>query len=173
MKLLITFFILLITLYTIMGCNSKDTPETAHPETEISDLPAEINLPPQFQELLNKEMLEIQAAMQQLIPLMATGNSEKTAQLAEQIKKSFILKKSLSPEKLKKLVQLLPAHFVKLDRAFHNNAGRLAESAKQSDFVESGKIYGTMVSGCIDCHSQFASKRFPNLNPTKKNRIKR
>ncbi len=167
MKLPITFIILLFTMYTIMGCTLKDTSESARPETEISDLPTEINQPPELKILLNQEMLEIQSAMQQLIPLMATGNSEKTAQLAEQIKKSFILKKSLSPEELKQLVQLLPAHFVQLDRAFHSNAGRLAESARQSDFVESGKIYGTMVSGCINCHTQFAAKRFPNLKRIK------
>ena len=114
-------------------------------------------------------MLEIQSAMQQLIPLMAQGNSEKTAQLAEQIKRSFILKKSLSPEKLKQLVQLLPAHFVQLDRTFHSNAGKLAESARQSDFIEIGKIYGAMISECIECHGQFAPKSFPNLNRTKNN----
>ena len=169
MKLPITFIILLLTLYAMIGCELKDTSETAHPETEISDLSTELNLPPEFQELLNKEMLEIQSAMQQLIPLMAQGNSEKTAQLAEQIKRSFILKKSLSPEKLKQLVQLLPAHFVQLDRTFHSNAGKLAESARQSDFIESGKIYGTMISACIGCHAQFAPKRFPNLNQTKNN----
>ena len=170
MKLPLVFITLLFTLYTIMGCKSKDTAETARPETALSDLPAELNLPPEFQELLIKEMLEIQSAMQQLIPLMALGNSEKTAQLAEQIKRSFILKKSLSPEELKQLVQLLPAHFVQLDRAFHSNAGKLAESARQSDFIESGKIYGTMISECIECHSQFAPERFPNLNRTKNTR---
>jgi hypothetical protein len=167
MKSSLTFIILLITLYTIVGCEQKNTPETAHSEIAISDLPTEINLPPEFQELLNKEMLEIQSAMQQLIPLMAEGNSEKTTQLADQIKKSFILKKSLSPEKLKQLVQLLPAHFVQLDRTFHGNAGRLAEAARKSDFDESGKIYGTMINACIDCHTQFASKRFPDLNRKK------
>ena len=166
MKLSITFIILLLTLYTIMGCELKETSDSTSPETEISDLPTEINLPPELKMLLNQEMLEIQSAMQQLIPLMATGNSEKTAELAQQIKQSFILKKSLSPEELKQLVKLLPAHFVQLDRAFHSNAGKLAESARQSDFVESGKIYGTMVSGCINCHTQFAPTRFPNLNQT-------
>ena len=170
MKLSLAFITLSLTMYTMMGCEQKNTQETAHPETAISDLPIELNLPAEFQELLNQEMLEIQSAMQQLIPLMAEGNSEKTAQLAEQIQKSFILKKSLSPEKLKQLVQLLPAHFVQLDRTFHGNAGRLAESARQSDFSESGKIYGTMISECIECHIQFAPKRFPNLSRTKNKR---
>ena len=59
MKLPLAFIILLFTLYTIMGCKSKDTAETARPETVLSDLPAELNLPPEFQELLIKEMLEI------------------------------------------------------------------------------------------------------------------
>ena len=167
MKSSLAFITLLLTMYTMLGCEIKDTSETAHSETAISDLPTDINLPAEFQELLNQEMLEIQSAMQQLIPLMAEGNSEKTAQLAEQIKKSFILKKSLSPEKLKQLVELLPAHFVQLDRTFHGNAGKLAESARQSDFNESGKIYGTMISACIECHTQFAPERFPNLNRTK------
>ncbi len=167
MKLPLTFIILLLTLCAMMGCEQKNIPEIAHPETEISGLPTKLNLPPELLTLLQKEMVEIQSAMQQLIPLMAQGNSEKTAQLAEQIKRSFILKKSLSSEELQQLIQLLPAHFVQLDRAFHGNAGKLAESAIQSDFIASGKIYGTMVNGCISCHTQFAPERFPNLNRTK------
>jgi hypothetical protein len=170
MKLSHAFITLSLTLYTIVGCKSKDIAETAHPESAISVLPTELNLPPELQILLKKEMVEIQSAMQQLIPLMSQGNSEITAQLAEQIKSSFILKKSLSPEELKQLVQLLPPHFVQLDRTFHGNAGKLAESAKQSDFIESGKIYGTMISACIECHTQFAPERFPNLNKIKNSR---
>ncbi len=42
------------------------------------------------------------------------------------------------PKDASQLVQLLPAHFVQLDRAFHSNAGRLTESARQSDFIEKG-----------------------------------
>lgn len=170
MKLSLAFITLSLTIYTMMGCEQKSTPETTHTDPAIAGLPSELNLPAELQTLLKKEMLEIQSAMQQLIPLMVQGNSEKTAQLAKQIQESFILKKSLPPEELKQLVQLLPNHFVQLDRTFHGNAGRLAEAAKQSDFVESGKLYGTMISACIGCHTQFAPERFPNLNKTKNTR---
>lgn len=42
------------------------------------------------------------------------------------------------PKDVLQLVQLLPAHFAQLHRAFHSNAGRLAGSAGQSDFIEIG-----------------------------------
>lgn len=127
----------------------------------------EIKLPPKFKNLLKEEMIQIQDAMQRLVPLLATGNTE-AADLAVQIHNSFILKKSLSKEELKELISLLPKGFVKLDRAFHTNAKDLAAAVRKNDFITGGKIYGEMVSGCISCHSHYASQMFPGLTKSEK-----
>ena len=127
----------------------------------------EVKLPPKFKDLLNEEMLQIQDAMKSLVPLLATGNTE-AADLAAQIHNSFILKKSLSKEELQELISLLPKGFVKLDRAFHTKAKDLAAAVRNNDFITGGKIYGEMVSGCISCHSNYASKLFPGLTESGK-----
>ena len=127
----------------------------------------EVELPPKFKNLLSEEMLQIQDAMQSLVPLLATGNTE-AADLAEQIHNSFILKKSLSKEELQELISSLPKGFVKLDRAFHTKAKDLAATVRNNDFITDGIIYGEMVSGCINCHSHYALKMFPGFTESGK-----
>ncbi|KAA3655697.1 MAG: hypothetical protein DWQ10_17045 [Calditrichaeota bacterium] len=156
----------LLSVYVLTGCDhhKSDVHDAAHNEVDLSATPAELKLTPQFQDVLKKEMQEIQAAMQVILPLLTKGESEKTAKLADQIHSSFILRQTLSPEELKELVQLLPARFIKMDRAFHAEAAKLATAAREGDFKKSAEIYGVMVNACVSCHTQFAQEQFPDLN---------
>lgn len=151
--------------YTISSCTNSETNQHSDMNHEIdgSNAPAELKLTPKFKELLKKEMQGIQLAMQEILPFIAKGESEKAAKLAEQIHNSFILKNALTPEELKQLVQFLPAHFVKIDRVFHSDAAKLAEAAKHSDFAKSAEIYGGMLNSCVNCHSSLAAEQFPGL----------
>ncbi len=58
-------------------------------------------------------MQQIQAATQQLLPLMVQRVGSKAASIAEQIRESFILKQLLSPKEPKELTASLPQGFVK------------------------------------------------------------
>ncbi|MCA9732679.1 cytochrome c [candidate division KSB1 bacterium] len=167
MKKLLISAAMLSTLM-LVGCDhhKPDTHNVIHNEVDMSATPVELKLSPKFQNVLKKEMLEIQTAMQKILPLLAKGESEKTAQLAKQIHNSFILKQTLTPDELKALVKLLPAPFIKIDRAFHDQASKLAKAAKQSNFKKSSEIYGRLVNACVNCHSQFAHELFPGLKKT-------
>lgn len=123
----------------------------------------QIDLPPNFRSVLQQEMQEIESGVQLLLNHLARGEAQNAADIAMQIHKSFILKQSLSPEELQQLVSLLPAGFVRMDRAFHSNARKLAEAARQNDFTTGIKIYGEMVQACVSCHTQYAIEKFPGL----------
>ncbi len=160
---------LIFTLLITVSCVENKEDKVANyiaDEKEMTNY-EEVKLPPKFKDLLKEEMVKIQDAMQRLVPLLATGNTE-AADLAKQIHNSFILKKSLSKEELQELISLLPKGFVKLDRAFHTKAKDLAAAVRKNDFITGGKIYGEMVSGCINCHSHYASQMFPGLTESEK-----
>jgi hypothetical protein len=165
---LIQISLILILLFAVSCVENKEdqNADIIENKKEITDS-EEVKLPPKFKNLLNEEMLQIQDAMQRMIPFLATGNTE-AADLAEKIHNSFILKKSLSKEELQELISLLPKGFVKLDRAFHTKAKDLATAVRKNDFIIGGKIYGEMVSGCINCHSHYASQNFPGLTESGK-----
>ena len=167
-KGLIQISLIFILLFAVNCVENKEDKHTdiIENEKEITDS-EEVKLPPKFKNLLKEEMLQIQDAMQRLVPFLATGNTE-AADLAEQIHNSFILKKSLSKKELKELISLLPKGFVKLDRAFHTKAKDLAAAVRKNDFITGGEIYGEMVSGCINCHSNYATKLFPGLTESGK-----
>jgi len=167
-KVLIQISLIFILLFTVSCVENKEDVNTndIENENEITKT-EEVKLPPKFKNLLKEEMLQIQDAMQQLVPFLATGNT-KAADLAEQIHNSFILKKSLSKEELQELISLLPKGFVKLDKAFHSKANDLAAAVRKNDFITGGEIYGEMVSGCISCHSHYALQKFPGLTESGK-----
>ncbi|KAA3620468.1 MAG: hypothetical protein DWQ05_00585 [Calditrichaeota bacterium] len=164
MKIRTSFGILLL-LFALTSCKQAENNqhEVAQQNNAASVAPAELKLTPKFQTTLRKEMQEIQSAMQQILPLLVQGESEKVAQLAEQIHNSFILKKTLTPDELQALVKLLPAPFMKMDRAFHSESLNLAAAAKAYDFKKSAALYGAMVNSCVNCHMQFAQEQFPEL----------
>ncbi len=166
---LIQISLIFILLFAVSCIENKEDKHADLIENgkEITDS-QEVKLPPKFKNLLKEEMLQIQDAMQRLVPLLTTGNTE-AADLAVQIHNSFILKKSLSKEELQELISLLPKDFVKLDRAFHTKAKDLAATVRNNDFITDGIIYGEMVSGCINCHSHYASQMFPGLTESEKN----
>ncbi len=120
-----------------------------------------LGLSEEYRALLRSEMQQIQAAMQQLLPLMVQRLGSKAAPIAEQIHKSFILKQSLSPEELKELTGSLPKGFVKLDRSFHKTAKELSRAFQDDDYAEAARVYSKMVRSCVECHTSYAQKRFP------------
>ncbi len=157
---IITVLILLLITGCVKNKEEKDSVDVVNKsKTTIAE---ELKLPAKYKELLTAEMMKIQSAMQTLLPLLTAGNSD-AADLSMQIHNSFILKQSLTKEELKELISLLPKDFVKLDRTFHADAKALADAVNQSDFNTAGRIYGKMISGCINCHSRYASKKFSGL----------
>jgi hypothetical protein len=76
---------------------------------------------------------------------------------------SFILKQSLTGQDKKDLMSAVPPAFVALDRHFHAVAGKLAHASEAKDSQLQGFYFSEMLRGCVTCHAEFASDRFPGL----------
>ena len=123
------------------------------------------SLSPELRGLLSKEMRAIQQGMVEIIPAYASGNWEKIASIAHQIKNSYILKQNLTIEQKHELHTSLPESFVKEDQRFHYLAGMLEHVASNTNAELVGFYFAKMNESCVSCHSQYATHRFPAFVP--------
>ncbi|SFR42187.1 Cytochrome C' [Marinobacter daqiaonensis] len=133
----------------------------------ISPLAAEPvtpDLTDKLRRLLQEEMRSIQGAMTSIHSAMVMGQHEAVAQSAQQIHDSFILKQSLTEQDRKDLVSAVPEGFIELDKEFHRLAASLAEAGRNRNTNEQHRIFGEMTGNCLECHSEYVSKRFPDVN---------
>lgn len=125
--------------------------------------PVGSQLTPKLRGLLRQEMQYVLAAHQQILSAMVIGDHATVAQKAQQIHDSFILKQSLTEQDRKDLMAAVPPQFVELDRSFHTLAEQLAEAASRSDYSKELIYFNQMTRACLECHSRFATDRFPGL----------
>ena len=153
-------FTLLPLLLLIAGCSElpitdKDIkPSVQHVEMQLDD---------EIHQLLQQEMQAIQTGMMSLVPAIASGDWEKVAEIGKNIEGSYLLKQKLTIEQRHALHKSLPAGFIKQDQAFHHSAGMLAHAAEMGHPDIVNFYFYKLSSACVECHSEFATDRFPNL----------
>lgn len=164
-------FICLLGLFHCSGDQGQPPPDEATEGVHDHDAgldesaprPEKLELPDSLLSTLRAEMQQIEAAMGSLLSQLAQAQAAPAAATARNIENTFILKQDLSEAALKQLVSLLPEPFLTLDRGFHENASKLATTAEQGDFRGAMDFYNQMSRACIDCHLQYATKRFPEF----------
>jgi hypothetical protein len=127
------------------------------------------NLSPGLRGLLQQEMQALSVAMNRILIANTAGDNKKIAELATQIKDSFILRKSLSQSQMHELHTLLPTDFLKQDEAFHYNAGMLAHVAKNGKNELVGFYYTRLFEACAGCHQDHARHKFTNFSQAAEN----
>lgn len=169
MKSTITSFLISVLVLFLTGSCAekqgqmseiKDTLK-ANSQTEITI--TKLELPERFLNILREEMNQLNGGMGALFSYMVRGQGQEAAAIAMNIHNSFILKQELSKEELSQLVSLLPEQFVNLDRGFHQLAEEISVTLNNGELKKSAQIYGQMVDACVNCHSQFATERFPGF----------
>ena len=120
--------------------------------------------------ILNQEMNEIEQGMMKIIPAISAGNWEKITKIAKKIKNSFILKQKLTEKQIEELHHSLPTEFIEMDHSFHSTAGKLAHAALEHDGELVNFYFYKLHSQCLNCHSKYASERFPKLKKIQQNK---
>jgi len=165
-KLLILFAI--STLSTISCAESKpDDDHTSH-KIRINNQPTTLNLSPETTDLLVQEMRLLQEGMIQIVPAIVAGEWQEIEKIGLTMKDSYIMKKSLTKAQMHELHESLPADFQELDHSFHHSADLLAQAASQQDYEKVSRHYVRMTEACINCHSLYATHKFPQFIKSKK-----
>jgi len=135
----------------------------AGPAPAAPEEPVTPQLTPKLDRLLRQEMAAIDEAMRTIFQALVRGDHGTVADRARAIHDSFILKRELTAADRKALKRAVPPAFLKLDRAFHKDAARLAEAARAGDSERQLAVFQAMTEACVDCHRRFVSDRFPGL----------
>lgn len=135
--------------------------------TAIAEQPADTNvgsqLPPKIRGLLIQEMQGILEASQQIQAALVQGHHETVARKAQAIHDSFIMDQQMTAEDKQTLRDTVPKAFLQRDEALHELSASLAEAARSQDTKRELQQFSEMTQACVDCHSKYATGRFPGL----------
>lgn len=121
-------------------------------------------LTPKLKELIIQEMQLVLQASSEIHAAIVTGDHETAATQAMKIHDSFIMKRSLTEEDQKDLMNAVPPAFIALDAKLHETAARLVHAAEQKDSELETVYFAKMTETCVSCHSAYAIDRFPALS---------
>lgn len=161
MKLSFRFAIFLLSLL-IVSCSDQHIKDK-HTNPVVHQTQKQLD--DEIHQLLRQEMQAIQTGMMSLVPAIASGDWEKVAVIGKNIEESYILKQNLSLEQRHALHKSLPVGFIKLDQAFHHSAGMLAHAAEMGHADIVNFYFYKLNTACVECHTEFAHDRFPDLVP--------
>lgn len=120
-------------------------------------------LTPKLRGLLVKEMIEVEAAMQETYSAIVQGNHAEVAQKGQAIHDSFILEQSLTEQDRQDLKAAVPTEFLQMDERLHRLSASLAEAGRQENTREQVNIFSRMTESCVACHSRYVTDRFERL----------
>ncbi len=121
-------------------------------------------LPPEVRSLLQREMVQIDAAMKSIHGAIVRGDHDVVEKQGKAIHDSFILQQSITPEGRKALKNAVPEGFLQLDQGFHALAAQLSDSGGRKDTAAQLKIFGQLTQACVTCHSHYVYERFGGLD---------
>ncbi len=147
---------LIIALQPSAGRGEENHAHHAVPVTK-----KQLALSPGLRDLLVQEMRAIEEGMTALITAIASGEKQDVAKIGRKMKDSFIMKRKLTKAQVEELGRSLPPYFKELDRSFHRSAGMLAHAAEMGNWEVVNFYFSRLTEGCIDCHSRYATRRFP------------
>lgn len=127
-------------------------------ETNVGD-----KLPPEVRSLLIQEMQAILQASQQIQAAIVQGDHETVAEQAQAIHDSFIMEQQMTAADEQALLEAVPEAFLKRDKALHELSAELSEAGHDQDTARQLQQFSKMTQSCVDCHSQYATSRFPGL----------
>jgi hypothetical protein len=119
-----------------------------------------LTLSPKLRGALIAEMAGVKQGVAEITGFLATGEWGATAQRAERLRDSYIMKQKLTRTELEELERALPANFVEMDEAFHRHSDGLARAAKARNYELAVFYFSKMMEGCGNCHAHYATHVF-------------
>jgi len=149
-----------LSIALLVSCTVK---QTGYHQNHVSHHET-LSLPKDLSHLLTLEMQAINQGMMELVPAIASANWQEVAEIGSQIKNSYIMHHRVSKQQRKTLHRILPKEFKILDYQFHQLAGMLAHSAKMQKPELVNFYFYKLNEACGECHSRYASSRFPGFS---------
>ncbi len=131
----------------------------------VADAPV-LPLSTKHRAALTAEMLGVKAGVAELSGSIAMAEWKATAQQAERIRDSYIMKQKLTSSELAELEHALPADFVDKDGEFHRHADGLAHAAEAHNYELEVFYFSKIMEGCGACNTRYATHVFKGFELT-------
>lgn len=154
----------LLATFVMLGSIAVSAGTIAAEEPHVQ--PQEIALSPELLKVLRAEMQEISTGVQRLALALATADWKGIQETSDNIRKSYVMEKKLTPEQAKELEYALPERFKQLDAEFHQRAAKLGTAASAHNAELAVFHYSRLVESCVQCHAAYAQGRFPGFAPS-------
>ena len=155
------FFLRILLLAILLPATSVAEDDHSHQDqTKAFGVEA---LSHKLRHLLIQEMQALQTGMVSIIPAYISGNWEEIESIAKKMKNSYILKQNLTDHQMHELHTVLPPLFIEKDQRFHYLAGMLEHAAQNKKPELVNFYFSELNESCLDCHSKFATHKFPVL----------
>jgi hypothetical protein len=113
-------------------------------------------------DLLLAEMRQHAQTIQSLAASLAGADWNAIVSAAARIKPAYFVD-LIQPTLRKEVERQLSAEFVRQYREMHGRAENLRQAAVRQDPEAAAFQYFRVLESCIECHSEYAPKRFPGL----------
>ncbi len=128
-----------------------------------ADIDFKTLLPKKLHRALTGEMNALQNSMTTLAIAIPAGRMNEVTVIAGKIKNGYIIRKVLSPEQIEQLNGSLPLGYQKMDREFYKITNKLEHAAESQNIHEVSLYYYNLTKMCVQCHAEYAKKRFPGF----------
>ena len=155
--------VLVLSLVLLASCTAKQT--GYHQDHAIAN--ESLALPKDISILLTLEMQAINQGMMELVPAIASADWQEIAEIGRQIKDSYIMHNRLTEQQRETLHHVLPKEFQTLDHKFHQMAGMLEHTAEMQKPELVYFYFYKLNEACGQCHSRYASEKFPGFSDSK------
>ncbi len=124
---------------------------------------AEINISKKLRRVLSAEMNSVQQAITGLSIAIPAGKWNEIAETAGKMNNGYIMKKRLSKGEMAEFNRAVSEDYQSIDREFHEMTDQLMKAAKSRRGEQVNFYFYRLTETCIQCHAQYAKKRFPDF----------
>ena len=124
----------------------------------------ELTLSREFQRLLAAEMNAIQNGMTDLVMAIPAGQWDTIVVTARSMNETYIINKKLSGKEKAEFESSLPKGYRDIDTDFKELTSGMIHAAEQRNMEKVSVLFHRLMENCLQCHSQHAKTRFPDLD---------
>ncbi len=159
--------LLIVSIFSLVLLASCTTKQTGYHHQDHVATKESLTLPKDISLLLTLEMQAINQGMMELVPALASADWQEIAKIGREIKDSYIMHNRLTEQQRETLHHVLPKEFQILDHKFHQMAGMLEHTAEMQKPELVNFYFYKLNEACGQCHSRYASEKFPGFSDSK------
>ncbi|MBU1024116.1 hypothetical protein KKB99_07525, partial [bacterium] len=118
-------------------------------------------------EKIRANMGKCEESLAKIALAIPRGEYDVIVEEIEKIDEKFSIEAAMTVDEYDQYSSMITPEFIFADQNLHMYAGSLKDVAKENHLEDTLFQFGLVLQSCVDCHYEFAKKRFPSLARSK------